>query len=755
MILFVVAFTMIYTEFSKYELLPGDDPAYWIKVINEFYTSLVQNHIYPSDYYRAPFFPLIGTLLLAILGDVFLATMVTVSLAYALYGYTSFLIGREIFKNREFIFLLTFLAMFPFYPQVTPIDMLGWGGYYQILALPFINLELYFTIRLVLNESHKGFRWNILGVSLGILLVFSSHVPSGVFALADAFICIIIYFFTLGFKEKFKRREIVYTTLILVSIALFSYLLFKEYILRTIRAAFADHVTYRTYDYRSLSVLNSKILVLVLIIIIPSSIILFPWWKKIFELKIRRNIILISIILVYFLIPVIFSYSLLYIFRFSTDYNRISYFLWIPVITLFAYNLDLLIVWFKKVKNKIDNSLKLLTRKNLTRLIKSIEMGIITYISVISVFTSTTHFKSVTNYFSISHDRDSLNLINWIKENTDPNETILAPEGIGRWIKSISGNSVISSRLKYYVYSELTDKELADLLYTSKFMIRNGYVRVKFYAQGNSLYSPGIQFYYKGCYEEAIWIRDDFIFLNFSYTIGDGIQYDTNWISVLPKKKFILTNNETLGNLTVLYTKKLLYNKTLVQIRQIILEKGSPFVTVKLHLEVLGEKIRIDYLNFSIPQIAGVPAAFIESRLDGQLWGFRMFDNEILPILVSFNPDPNDTHITFLDENSRRYIASSIFSFQEFQDSVDIEIRIQLNENPVNVYSPTLEDRESPIIAANVTKYINMINYIVVPKEYMRSFWLPSYYWYLKDFFVHDYRFTVIYENRKWILFKI
>lgn len=744
--LFTVAFTMIYTEFSKYELLPGDDPAYWIKTINEFYTSLIRNHTYPSNYYREILFPLISTFLMIILGDIFLATITTVSLAYAFYGYTSFLIGKKTLKNRSFIFLLTFLAMFPLYPQVTPIDMLGWGGYYQLLALPFMNLEMYFSLGLIFDNKNNAVR-NILGLLISVLAVFLTHLPSGFFALLDAAFCILVYLLSAD-----RSRNIIYISLPLFVTPIVVYVFFNKFVLKIVRVSLYG---FSPYIYRSLHILNSKILSTLQIIILSLCILLIPFFAKKRTKSQIKNITWTSllVLLAYFIIPILISYALLFLLRFSTDYNRITYFLWIPTATIFAYSLDAL---FNYVERRIKFP-NLLVRHDI--LVKNmLKFGVIVLIVANSIVISTTYLKHTISYFSINHDKAALDLINWIKENTNSNEKILAPTEIGRWINTLSGNPILYSGSEYYVSSDFTSEELADLLYTSKFMIRNGFVRVKFYAQGNSLYSPGIQFYYKGAYEEAIWIRDEFLYLNLSYTDGNEKHYYANPISIQPKRKFFLTSNETLGNLTVVYEKVLPYNKMLIQVRQILVKKGIPFVTIKLHLKVINEKIRINLLNFSLLQISGLSVESIYPHNDGQLWYLKMFDGKKLPILVSFNPEPNSTYVNTLNNEPNRYIATSVFRFlNEFKDSVEIEIRIKLDEDTTRVYSPELEDREAiPIIAVNVSRYLldnPVIDYILIPQKYMRSFWLSPYYWYLRDFFLFDYNFTIFYENEKWILF--
>lgn len=511
-------------------VLPGADQGQWL-MLSRYYSG---QHI--PDYrssFAVPFgYPIILAFLRLFMEDA-MALNLSAGMLMFLFGYTTFLLGKELFHN-PFIGLVT--LVFALIGQSVFLFVFSFGGYPQIQALCWMNLCIYFTVKIYSDHADNR-SWLGLGISLG--LVFATHFPSSV---------IIIVVLTgllslLLLKNRDKLKIIVTKGTTYLGIPFFIWLVY-------IALMFDVLISYGTnpsakYSKDFTLVFGFWLRYMHYFVLVSINITIPLLLKEYRDSMIEKHSTALQVICIWFLTIGLF-WIILAAADVGTHYSRFMPFLIQPLLFMTAFLVFNTITFFI---HKINTRLKEQTKMELLSKLSHPFMVLMLSILVISPAFGTTidRFQSSVNYHILDNPAEYQELIDWVNENTEEQDCIWAPIREGKWLEGLTGRPSLMDMEYKYLYRpwEFNRSRGATILASSTYFIDNGYLRIR--EQNNTRgmpINPGVSIFVEGHYEDIIWFRDSgFVFHEGNQSI-DLARNFTRSSSMIkgPMSSSILTN---------------------------------------------------------------------------------------------------------------------------------------------------------------------------------------------------------------------
>ncbi|MEM2261910.1 MAG: hypothetical protein QXK24_05610 [Ignisphaera sp.] len=445
------------TVFASNPFPPIDDPAIWLKnayaLLGNTYPLWDQTVLqYP------PFFNMVLAALILLTNNPLLALKLLGIALFSLLPLSAYPLAKYVTGKRVAgIYSVWLMAFHPIFAE-----MYGWGGYPNILAQALLLLALYFMLK-TLNHGRRLDA--IFASGSSILLVITHHLTTITYATG----CIV--FFAIIFHDYFVRRTLnggSRKLLFSIALSLASFLIWR---------ALAGPFQYITYNYASLAAR-------------PFNFEAF-WW--IFKDQLATAFLFISaalgsitlyftgkrreLLLLLFLATFPFLFTQSYIIGLALDFKRFPSFAIPPIIVLSSSPFILLskdLIAF----NANDSTFSI----NIGgAMIASVLMVTL----LLNVLVGTTMPYRINEYYHYIHDwaygiEEKLDVLNWLRENTDREAVIVADSSIGRWIEGYSQRRVLLELPPYQIFmvGELERYFASNTIMHTNIAILNQYVRV-------------------------------------------------------------------------------------------------------------------------------------------------------------------------------------------------------------------------------------------------------------------------------------
>ncbi|MEM1542695.1 MAG: hypothetical protein QXF59_04770 [Candidatus Bathyarchaeia archaeon] len=654
LLIWAVLAPLIYTwYFLGARLTPWwSDPGEWLKYANAVEAWFARCLGINSPHYEAmlytmwdqgvfqypPLFFLILILLKYALGPL-QALKVAGSVLFALQPLPIYFLAKKI-TNSGLSGLVAAYAMsfMPIY-----IEMLGWGGYPNLLGLLLIPINIVFTISVMSNPQSKNI---CLMVLTSVLIPFSHHLTSGVFLGILLFWMLFLAIMRKSSKVKYVMYDVAAS---LVALTCYRMLLAypSQLIIFNEAAYYSLRVNFLEAMFWALKVPA--------MIVVTSLIISF--------VVLKRNEIIQkeyqALLLAWVLFPVIATQS--YIFGVAIDFNRIFFFIFQAAPIAIALPFSLIKNIYNTGERVFGNPLgwHLLKRLLLTVFIVSLSV----MASILIFLTGMDVVANVSGWYSsqdIYGDYEKISALDWIKRETPLNSTFVADEYIGRWIEGYASRRTyiyIEPRF-IFIKGQMERYYIASFILLAEREIRNCYLRILDQAPYSMSYTPIICFWNKGEYKEALYINESMVmdkFENLSsirlsivpIICAEKNSIETHYVSksISPQneepliKKVTAVDNQVV-NITYIY-EKMTGNITVDVV-------PSPKRSVSL-VEISGQRVTLH---------ADIGKIFIETsaeKIENEGRKIRLYDEDgILNIQVFMeNPMKNELSQTLILESSK------------------------------------------------------------------------------------------------------
>lgn len=414
----------------------------------------------------------------------------------------AFLIAKKMTKSDLAGLLAAFgSSMAPLY-----IEMLGWGGYPNLLSFFLMGLAIYFVLRAMENPSMVRILEVII---LSVLLTFTHHLTLLIYIgtlVGWAFLMIIFR----GKSEKIGLSAI----MVGLGSSIASFLLYGFVLAWPFSFIFFNEAAYYELRFEPLQTI--------------------PWVFKDSSLAIIIGLVAFTIffmvkgVLSKRYLTLLFSWvvfpcmaTLGFLFGVAIDYTRVFFFVVQPLIILsvtpitliYGSNMLKLTPLSRPIRRKLEALIPF--RVNFRKLVVFILiiLSILAPLGTFKIgFTAIDNVNNFYNSFDSYGDREKLAALNWISENTFPNDTFVTEGLMARWIEGYSMRRIfLYTEPKFlFVKGELERYYVASSIFLSNYEARNCYVRVLDQAPYNTKLSPQIHFWFKGRYHECLSF-DDFV----------------------------------------------------------------------------------------------------------------------------------------------------------------------------------------------------------------------------------------------------
>ena len=519
----------------------------------------------------------VATLVLLTGMQVIFAELMVAAFYSSIIVFPAYLVSRKIWNNNSSGLIAAFFASI----SALSFEMIGWGGYTNIVALSLLILIFYLFFK---DTSKPRFEHLLMGG-----LLFGGLLITHTFSLSVFVPILVVYFILLAIGKLVKLQDLKIKSTIryfgvsiilgVASVSLWVNRVFSFYI-----GASSEGALYGGLDNKNMILANRTVETVVLslvIVIIPTLFMLKASRKRYVD---RKSLLLIS----WFLVPVIFTQA--YLFGLYVDYSRFMYFIDFPGIIIISAGLLYL---FRNIISVIKQSPKI--KKTLPI------MALITTLFVFIIVTPWSIFPDdaikQADFYSTIHEPEALTL-DWIKNITSKDSVLVADHLYGWWLSGIDERTTLSATsLEFLIYShELEVAKAAQLLLDTDYYMDNGITQVR--EDGIYVVQHNPEFSIKKSNGESISIfdfEDSGTAIDYQYFDSQGQEFHTR--TKLGEMKIIqplkISRDENLANLTITYDDEFSTIKKTVTVYY-----GLRFAEVSYDIDV---KFRVNLYNIWLP----------------------------------------------------------------------------------------------------------------------------------------------------------
>jgi hypothetical protein len=403
------------------------------------------------------------------------------SLLFALQPLPSYFIGKKITGSRVGGVVAAYTT------SLIPIniEMLGWGGYPNLLGLLLLSTNIYFILSAMGNPNLK----NICLTALTSMLIPLAHHLTSIIHLG----VLLTWIMLLALMRKINGVKFpAYSlTAALATMVLYRFLL----------AYPPQFVIFNEAAYYGLRV--NLLEALAWAIKLPALLILVIGIVA-FIIR-RRNILLQkthqALLLAWILFPTIATQG--YLLGVAIDYNRIFFFIIQPIPLIVAAP------FAGQVNEPSNTPVNFIGKNASATLARALSITFLAATLLIGVNT----MANAAGWYSSQDpygDYEKISALNWIKHNTAYNSVFVADEYMGRWIEGYASRRTLLYMEPRFLYikGQLERYYAASAILLADKEIRNGYIRILDQAMRNVSYAPIICFWSRGQYVEALTVDD-------------------------------------------------------------------------------------------------------------------------------------------------------------------------------------------------------------------------------------------------------
>ena len=394
-----------------------------------------------------PFFTVLLALTLLLLNDPALSIKILAALVFSLRPVVAYYSSLMIFRSR--ITALATALSFIFLP--IHVEMLGWGGYPNLLAISLIMLSISLLVEWLRGEISKPKMAALLFISS--LIAITHNLSLLVFLTS-------LTLLALGALVLRRKREAAKCVMAALP-AVLTYGLYAvatgwyQYYVMNNEAAYYRLAPNLSSGMLSWIFKNNNVILIMLCLFMVSTI-LYAVYRKRFRIE-------TGVLSAWLISPLLLVN--LHNIGLAIDYNRVFYFFVDPYIFLSiglvasllggvagVHNLsiDQFGNWFAEIVKAGLNG-----GKYARQLVSIIVVFIVLAVSIGLVFTGYSTFISIENWYNFRDkygDREKLEAVNWIRENTPPDAVVVADEEIGRWIEGIAHRKVLMNSHPMFLF---------------------------------------------------------------------------------------------------------------------------------------------------------------------------------------------------------------------------------------------------------------------------------------------------------------
>jgi len=667
----------------------------------------------------------VSTLILLTGMPLLLAQLVTAAFFSAFIVFPAYLISRRVWGNSNAGLIAAFFAAI----SALSTEMIGWGGYTNIVSLALIAVIFY----LFLRELDQPSRVHLL---MGTLL-FGILIITHTFTLFIFFPIIALYFvlLLLGKLRRLDKMEILSSLRFFAVSVAAGILAVLPWILRVADfylGVSAEGALTGGLDNRNLMLANRSVEPIILtlfIALIPAVLMFKTSRKRWFD---SGSLLLVA----WFIVPIVLTQA--YIFGIFTDYSRFMYFIDLPGIIIISGGLFYLFYYTSVAINRFIDIKWSRIKKMLPTIVCTVFLFCFIICSLWSIFP-TEGMKRANFYTTIQ--RPEATALDWIRNSTPEDSVFVADHLYGWWLSGIGERTTLSAAsIEFLIYShEVEVAESAQLLLDTDYYIDNGLIQVREDGPYLSRHNPEFSI--------ETWSGEPYTLFQFqsSETTLEYNQENTTLADMKTAEAPTLLKTEDMAVLTITLEDDLFTVKKTLTVRQ-----GVRFAELSYEIEAKDEQISDFDAKFTLHTTADRNITIADESTPMTIEAYNSFYEaagqviftEADPLIELKQNTTNCAEITYSSQNSSLH-AEMLVGVVDVEDlSYPYEVGMvyaELASSPLETVS------SEPLI---VWDYVEMM------KEYDVSYLVcRDQNVYLK--FSEDPKFQLVFKGGKVTIFQV
>lgn len=379
--------------------------------------------------------------------------------------FPAYLFSKKIWRNDSAGFLAAFLVAVSSFS----LEMLGWGGYLNVVSLLLIAIIFY----LFLKDKENPHRFNLITAAMLFGSLILTHLLS-FFVLFSVLMLYIILLWIYKALKHVRTENLNFFRFFLITTAL-GILVASPWLLR-VWSFYFEMASKGVFfggleENRNLILFNRYIEVNILILVGAVVLMFFMFRASRGKYVDSESLLLIA----WYLVPLVLTQS--YIVGIVTDYTRFIYFADLPSLIILSaaifYLFGFASITIKKIALGKWNKYK--------RIASRIAFpAILLVLYLISPLATTPMQAAVKADFYTTIEKPEANAMQWIQQRTESSAIIVSDHLYGWWLSGITQRTTISAvDPEFLLYpNEIEVAKLALFLLDTDYYIDNGLIQV-------------------------------------------------------------------------------------------------------------------------------------------------------------------------------------------------------------------------------------------------------------------------------------
>jgi len=507
----VLSFLIVWSQMASNYFPPGDDPGNWLKRVNA-----LTGKTYPlwdeNIFTYPPFFFAVCHIVSLVLGCRLTALKIVAALAFASTPFTTFVFVKK--TTGSSVVGLAAAWIIAFFPG--QLEMLWWGAYPNLFALAIMPIAL-----LALLQAQEGNLWHVcLVLVLSFLVIVTHHLTSLVYLSVLTIFCLASF---VARDDKAAKANLLVLAL---TVAIFASIWapnLSSYITRNPLLSKPGALTWGSL----LSLFKDfSFLLFGLASAIIGSV------QLLYFKRLREPVL----ILAWLFSPLLLTQ--LHLLGMIIDYKRFLYMISIPwaiSASVPFLNLTNCVKVLKIRGEERAYEVEVQLEKAVPVLIASILLLSTPFHGLIASQRAYDYYIWQTRYSS----EGRLSALNWVKQNTSENATILSDFGFGRWVEGYGERRALFPIPPdaIFIRSEFTRFQAADAILNSNHQLANRYLKLDEWQPMSTKFSPLISTYQGNDYAGLVYLSDSFVRVNLTRSGQTWVEapynswlYQSSWL---------------------------------------------------------------------------------------------------------------------------------------------------------------------------------------------------------------------------------
>jgi len=530
-----------------------------------------------------------------------LAEAITASFFSSFVVFPAYLVSKRLWKNGNAGLLAALFAAI----SALSLEMIGWGGYTNVVSLALMITLFYLFIR---DLDQARYRNLVMGS-----LLFGSLVITHTFSLS-VFLPVLVLFFVflvIGKIRKIENIEITHTLKFFVICVAVGALLVAPWVFRVLNfyiSASTEGVLVGGLETNKNLIIENRTLSSIILGLLIALVPMFYMFKGARKKFVDTHSLLLA---AWFIVPIVMTQA--YIFGIYVDYSRFMYFIDFPGIVIISAALLYLLRYLKAGSEKYGKMRWIKNKKYGLQAVFAACVLLFIILSPWSILPKDAMDRA--DYYTTMHGPEGVGLE--FVQNKTPEDAVLVGDHLyGWWLSGIGKRTTLSAAgLEFLLYShEMEIAQSAQLMLDANYFIDNGLIQIRENAPYLWRHNPGVSIEsWSGKSYSMMYFLDNQTVITV-YTVDEqgNKNYENITLTDMKNIEATMTHDEEQATITVTREDSSLKVQRIITVYQ-----GVRFMELSYVIETKDSQTKVSQLEVLLNRTRGTPFTSVDNKIVG------------------------------------------------------------------------------------------------------------------------------------------